>query len=193
MSQPKHITALDLAPMERGAMDEDMARYFQVCEEKLGLVPNVLKAFSFDQQKLRNFANLYNEVMLGDSGLSKLEREMIAVAVSAVNRCYYCLVAHGQAVRRLSGDPKLGELLVMNYRVAELSLRHRAMLDFAVKLTETPEQMEETDRQQLRNVGFSERDIWDIATVTGLYNMTNRLASGVDMMPNEEYHAMNRG
>jgi uncharacterized peroxidase-related enzyme len=131
--------------------------------------------------------------MLGDSGLSKLEREMIAVAVSAVNRCYYCLVAHGQAVRRLSGDPKLGELLVMNYRVAELSLRHRAMLDFAVKLTETPEQMEETDRQQLRNVGFSERDIWDIATVTGLYNMTNRLASGVDMMPNEEYHAMNRG
>lgn len=156
------------------------------------MVPNVLRAFSFDGAKLRNFVNLYNEMMLGDSGLSKLEREMIAVAVSAVNRCYYCLVAHGQAVRRLSGDPVLGELLVMNYRVAELPPRQRAMLDFAVRLTESPERIAEADREALHAEGFSDADVWDIAAVTGLYNMTNRLASGVDMMPNPEYHALDR-
>lgn len=192
MSQPDHVTALDLPSAPPEGLDEDMARYLAVCEEKLGLVPNVLRAFSFDNAKLRAFVNLYNDLMLGDSGLSRLEREMIAVVVSAVNRCYYCLVAHGQAVRRLSGDPVLGELLVMNYRVAELPERQRAMLDFAVALTEAPETAEEADRAALRAAGFSDRDIWDIAAVTGLYNMTNRLASGVDMMPNREYHAMDR-
>ena len=123
MPQPDHVTALDLPEPERAAKDEDMRRYFEVCEEKLGIVPNVLRAYSFDQGKPRNFVNAYNELMLGDSGLSKLEREMIAVVVSSINRCYYCLVAHGQAVRALSGDPQLGEMLVMNYRVAELEPR----------------------------------------------------------------------
>lgn len=192
MSQPDHVTALGLPTAPADGLDDDMARYLAVCEEKLGLVPNVLRAFSFDNAKLRSFVNLYNEMMLGDSGLSRLEREMIAVVVSAVNRCYYCLVAHGQAVRRLSGDPVLGELLVMNYRVAKLPARQRAMLDFAVMLTEAPEAVEESDRTALREAGFHERDIWDIAAVTGLYNMTNRLASGVDMMPNRQYHAMDR-
>lgn len=192
MSQPDHVTALDLPTAPADGLDDDMARYLAVCEEKLGLVPNVLRAFSFDNARLRSFVNLYNEMMLGDSGLSRLEREMIAVVVSAVNRCYYCLVAHGQAVRRLSGDPVLGELLVMNYRVAKLPARQRAMLDFAVMLTEAPEAVEESDRTALREAGFHERDIWDIAAVTGLYNMTNRLASGVDMMPNRAYHAMDR-
>lgn len=192
MSQPDHVTALGLPTAPADGLDDDMARYLAVCEEKLGLVPNVLRAFSFDNAKLRSFVNLYNEMMLGDSGLSRLEREMIAVVVSAVNRCYYCLVAHGQAVRRLSGDPVLGELLVMNYRVAKLPARQRAMLDFAVMLTEAPEAVEESDRTALREAGFHERDIWDIAAVTGLYNMTNRLASGVEMMPNRQYHAMDR-
>src|SRR3546814_5013369 len=90
---------------------------------------------------------MYNELMLAPSGLSKLEREMIAVVVSSANHCYYCLVAHGQAVRALSGDPQLGEMMVMNYRVAQLDPRQRAMLDFAWKLTKTPEQVIEEDRQ----------------------------------------------
>ena len=131
-------------------------------------------------------------LMLGDSGLSKLEREMIAVAVSSVNRCYYCLVAHGAAVRALSGDPALGELMVMNYRAARLSKRQRAMLDFATKLTAEPWSIEESDREALRKAGFSERDIWDIAAVAGFYNMTNRVASAIDMRPNSQYHAMGR-
>ncbi|MCZ2104149.1 MAG: peroxidase-related enzyme [Comamonadaceae bacterium] len=192
MRQPDYLTALDLPLPDTAQLDEDMRRYFEVCQEKLGMVPNVLRALSFDQTKLRNFANFYNEVMLGESGLSRLEREMIAVVVSSINHCYYCLVSHGQSVRKLSNDPVLGELLVMNYRSAKLSPRERAMLDFAAKLTETPAKVQEEDRQRLRDAGFADRDIWDIVSATGFYNMTNRMSTGVSMMPNPEYHGLNR-
>ena len=170
----------------------DTRKYFDVCEEKLGLVPNVLKAFAFDIAKLNAFSAMYNDLMLGDSGLSKLEREMIAVVVSSLNRCWYCQVAHGAAVRQLSGDPKLGEAMVMNYRAADLDDRQKAMLDFAAKLTTASATIEEADRQALRDVGFTDRDIWDIAAVTGFFNMTNRLASASDMVPNDEYHGAYR-
>jgi uncharacterized peroxidase-related enzyme len=155
-------------------------------------VPNVLKAYAFDNAKLEAFVAMYNDLMLGPSGLSKLEREMIAVAVSAHNRCYYCLVAHGAAVRALSGDPPLGELMVMNYRAARLSKRQRAMLDFAVRLTAEPWTVEERDRDALRRAGFTDRDIWDIAAVAGFFNMSNRVASATDMRPNSVYHKQAR-
>jgi uncharacterized peroxidase-related enzyme len=135
---------------------------------------------------------MYNDLMLAPSGLSKLEREMVAVAVSAHNRCYYCLVAHGAAVRQLSGDPPLGELMAMNYRAARLSKRERAMLDFAVKLTAEPWLVEEEDREALRHTGFSDSDIWDIAAVAGFFNMSNRVASATDMRPNSVYHQQAR-
>ena len=169
-----------------------MAGYFNKCEEKLGFVPNVLKAYAFDMGKLEPFVAMYNDLMLAPSGLSKLEREMIAVAVSSVNRCYYCLVAHGAAVRGLSQDPVLGELMVMNYRAAKLTPRWRAMLDFAVKLTAEPWTIEEADRAALRKAGFGERDIWDIAAVAGFFNMSNRVASATDMRPNPDYHGQAR-
>ncbi len=191
-SQPDHITALDLPIPERDQLPEGFQKYFDVCDEKLGMVPNVLQAYSHNDKQLDVFSRIYNELMFGESGLSVLEKEMIAVAVSSSNACYYCQVAHGAAVREYSGEPKLGELMVMNYRVAELSDRHRSMLDFAVKLTETPHNILEADRQQLRDVGFSDSDIWDIANITGFYNMTNRVASAVDMQPNPEYHQQSR-
>jgi uncharacterized peroxidase-related enzyme len=131
--------------------------------------------------------------MLAPSGLSKLEREMVAVVVSSANRCFYCLVAHGQAVRALSGDPHLGEMLVMNYRVAALDDRQRAMLDFAWKLTKTPFDVIESDRAALRDAGLSDADIFDLADVIGFFNMSNRFAIASDMMPNAEYHAKDRG
>src|SRR6202040_1775315 len=131
-----------------------MAAYFNKCEEKLGFVPNVLKAYAFDMGKLEPFVAMYNDLMLAPSGLSKLEREMIAVAVSSENRCYYCLVAHGAAVRGLPDDPVLGELMVMNHRAARLDRRQRAMLDFAVKLTAQPFAIEEADRETVRKAGF---------------------------------------
>ena len=183
------VTALDLPPAPLSA---DMEAYFAKCEDKLGFVPNVLKAYAFDMAKLSAFVTMYNDLMLAPSGLSKLEREMIAVAVSAQNRCYYCLVAHGAAVRQLSGDPVLGELMVMNYRAARLSKRERAMLDFAVKLTAEPALVGEDERAALRAAGFSDRDIWDIAAVAGFFNMSNRVASATDMRPNSVYHGQSR-
>ncbi|MEQ6249244.1 peroxidase-related enzyme [Sulfitobacter sp. HNIBRBA3233] len=183
-------TALDLPMVD--PLPPATQKYFDICTEKLGMVPNVLRAYAFDIDKLNTFTAMYNDLMLGDSKLSKLEREMIAVVVSSVNRCFYCLTAHGAAVRELSGDPKLGELMVMNYRVADLDPKTRAMLDFAVKLTEAPERILEDDRQALRDAGFDDRDIWDIASVAGFFNMTNRVAAASDMRPNDAYHAQSR-
>ncbi|SPJ23063.1 peroxidase-related enzyme [Palleronia abyssalis] len=183
-------TALDLPLVD--PLPEATQKYFDICAEKLGLVPNVLRAYAFDIDKLNAFTALYNDLMLGQSNLTKLEREMIAVAVSSCNKCYYCLVAHGAAVRQLSGDPILGEQIMMNWRVAKLDTRQHAMLSFATKLTERTAEIEEPDRQTLRDVGFSDRDIWDIASVAGFFNMTNRVASASEMKPNDEYHAQAR-
>ncbi|AFO92575.1 alkylhydroperoxidase [Phaeobacter inhibens] len=183
-------TALDLPMVD--PLPPETQKYFDICQEKLGMVPNVLRANAFDIDKLNAFTGMYNDLMLADSGLSKLEREMIAVVVSSINSCFYCLAAHGAAVRQLSGDPKLGEMLVMNYRVAPLEPRQRAMLDFAAKATKASAEIEEADRQILRGHGFSDRDIWDIANVTGFFNMSNRVASATGMVPNDAYHAQHR-
>jgi uncharacterized peroxidase-related enzyme len=191
MPQPDHISIYALP--EFAELDEETQRYFEICVEKLGLVPNVLRTFSRNTEKLLAFSQYYNTLMLAPSGLSKLEREMVAVVVSSANRCFYCLVAHGQAVRRLSGDPQLGEMLVMNYRVADLSPRQRAMLDFAWKLTTAPAEIVEADRAALRAAGLDEGEIFDLADVIGFFNMSNRFAIASDMMPNPEYHAMDRG
>jgi uncharacterized peroxidase-related enzyme len=190
MPQPDHISALPVPDPE--ALDEDLRELFALCVEKLSIVPNVLRAYSRRPQKLRNFVAMYNELMLAPSGLSKLEREMVAVVVSSANRCYYCLVAHGQAVRRLSGDPELGEMLVMNYRVAPLERRQRAILDFAWKLTTGPATIAEEDRATLRRAGLGGEEIFDLADTVPFFNMSNRMASGLDIIPNPEYHCWDR-
>ena len=183
-------TALDLPQVD--PLPPATQKYFDICQDKLGMVPNVLRAYAFDVAKLDAFTALYNDLMLAESGLSKLEREMIAVVVSAINKCFYCLTAHGAAVRQLSGDPSLGEMMVMNWRAADLDARQSAMLTFAEKLTVDSARIVERDRQTLRDVGFSDRDIWDIASVAAFFNMTNRVASATDMRPNPEYHAQAR-
>jgi len=190
MPQPDHISAFPVP--STASLDDDIKVVYEKCVAKLGMVPNVLRALSLNQKKLRNFMQTYNELMLGDSKLSKLEREMVAVVVSSANRCYYCLVAHGQAVRQLSGDPELGEMMAFNYRVAKLDRRQRAMLDFAWKLTVTPHLVEEQDRAALREAGLSAEEIFDLADVVSFFNLSNRMAFALDMMPNREYHKLNR-
>jgi uncharacterized peroxidase-related enzyme len=192
MPQPKHIVKIPLPEIEN--LDDATQKYLAICEEKLGMIPNVLRAYTGNLEKFRNFTALYNTLMLDekDCNLTKLEREMIAVVVSSANRCYYCLVAHGQAVRELSNDPQLGEMMVMNYRVAELDDRTQKMLDFVWKLTELPHKISDDDRQNLRGVGFSEQDIFDICETAAFFNYTNRMAHGLDIMPNAEYHGKNR-
>ena len=181
--------ALDIP---RGKLSDPMQAYFAKCQEKLGYVPNVLRAFGFDNGKLQAFVDYRQELVQNAENLSKLEIEMIATVVSAQNRCFYCITVHGNGVRALSGDPILGEMMVMNYRAAKLSKRQRAMLDFAVKLTVESWAVEEEDREKLRRVGFTDRDIWDIASIAAFYNMTNRLASATDMRPNTPYHGQAR-
>ena len=192
MPQPKHIVKIPLPSIKE--LDQVTQKYFKICEERLGMVPNVLRAFSGNLEKFHAFTAYYNKLMLDEVGcnLTLLEREMIAVVVSSANRCYYCLVAHGQAIRKISGDPQLGEMMVMNYRVAELDRRTRTMLDFAWKLTTAPHDINENDRELLRKVNFLDQDIFDICDTTSFFNYTNRMAHGLDMMPNAEYHNKNR-
>ena len=191
MPQPDHISKLGVP--DPATLDEDLQVLWQKCAEKLGFVPNVFSTYSLKPKRLRNFMAMYNEIMLSESGLSKLEREMIAVVVSSANRCYYCLVAHGAAVRQLSGDPELGEMMALNYRVARLDDRQRAMLDFAWKLTTTPNLVEDSDRDGLRTVGLANDDIFDLSETVAFFNLSNRMASASDMMPNREYHKAVRG
>jgi uncharacterized peroxidase-related enzyme len=182
------VTALDIPEPDEAALSPQMQAYFARCREKLGLVPNVLRAHAFDEAKLSAFIGIYNDLMLAPSGLTKTEREMIAVAVSAENRCVYCLTAHGAALRELTGDPALAEVIAQNWRAAPLPARQRAILAFAVKLTRAPAEMSEADRAALRDAGLSEREIWDTAAVAAFFNMSNRLAAAVEMQPNPDYH-----
>ena len=191
MNKPsKQVTALNLPEMD--PMPDNIRKYFKLCEDKLGLVPNVLKAYAFNETKLNDFTGMYNDLMLGESNITPLEREMIAVVVSSINRCYYCLVAHGNSVRKLSKNPELGEQMAINYRLADLKPNQRAMMDFAVKMTEESYKIEEIDRQTLRDNGYSDQDIWDIASIASFFNMSNRMASAIDMRPNVEYHSLDR-
>lgn len=192
MTQNKNIVALDLPIPDMEDLPADVRKYFDICLEKLGMVPNVLTAYSQDLKQLDGFSRLYNQLMMGESELSKLEREMIAVVVSSENKCFYCLVAHGAAVRVMSKDPTLGEHLVMNYRTAKLDKRQRAMLDFASHLTRSPQTVMEDQVQALRDAGFSDSGIWDLSNVIGFYNMSNRVAIASDMQPNPEYHSQSR-
>jgi uncharacterized peroxidase-related enzyme len=191
MPQPDRISALGVA--DPATLDDDLKAIWAKCVEKLGFVPNVYVTYSIKPQRLRHFMQMYNEIMLAPSGLSKLEREMVAVVVSSANRCYYCLVAHGAAVRRLSGDPELGEMMALNYRVAKLDARQRAMLDFAWKLTTTPYLVDDADREALRAHGLTNDDVFDLAETVAFFNLSNRMASATDMMPNREYHRADRG
>lgn len=185
------LHALTMPEAEKPLSDKQRA-YLGIAEEKIGFVPNVLAAYAWHADKFDGFTRTYNELMLGDSPLTKLQREMIAVVVSSANRCHYCLTAHGAAVRELSGDPKLGEQLVQNYRSAQLEPRDRAMLDFAWKLTVEPDVVDEPDREALRQAGFDDRTIWDVAAVAAFFNMTNRMSTATDLRPNDEYHGQAR-
>ena len=190
--QKGNLTKLDLD--YEGAKDgEDQVKnYLEIVQQKLGFIPNVLAAFAKFPKQFEGFTKLYNALMLGESGLTKLEREMIAVTVSSENHCFYCLVAHGSAVRELSNDPQLGERIAANFRSAELPKKQEELLNFTKKLTKDPSEICENDRKKLRNVGYKDRDIWDISAIVGLFNMTNRLASATEMEPNNNYHNLAR-
>ena len=190
--QKSNLTKLDLDYEGTKDGEDQVKNYLEIVQEKLGFIPNVLAAFAKFPKQFEGFTKLYNALMLGESGLTKLEREMIAVTVSSENHCFYCLVAHGSAVRELSNDPQLGERIAANFRSAELPKKQEELLNFTKKLTKDPSEIVENDRKKLRDVGYTDRDIWDISAIVGLFNMTNRLASATEMEPNNNYHNLAR-
>ena len=190
--QKGNLTKLDLDYKGTKDGEDQVKNYLEIVQQKLGFIPNVLAAFAKFPKQFEGFTKLYNALMLGESGLTKLEREMIAVTVSSENHCFYCLVAHGSAVRELSNDPQLGERIAANFRSAELPKKQEELLNFTKKLTKDPSEIGENDRKKLRDVGYSDRDIWDISAIVGLFNMTNRLASATEMEPNNNYHNLAR-
>lgn len=160
--------------------------------EKLGFIPNVLRVFALRPRHLVAWWNYYDELMRGDSGLTKAQREMIAVVVSATNRCHYCVVSHSAALRKLTEDPVLVDELATNHKYANVDERERTMLDYAVKLTTASETCTEDDVERLREAGWTDEDVLDIAQVTAMFNFTNRLASGLGWRPNPEYFSLGR-
>ena len=190
--QKGNLTKLDLDYEGTKDGEDQVKNYLEIVQQKLGFIPNVLAAFAKFPKQFEGFTKLYNALMLGESGLTKLEREMIAVTVSSENHCFYCLVAHGSAVRELSKDPQLGERIAANFRSAELPKKQEELLNFTKKLTKNPSEIGENDRKKLRDVGYTDRDIWDISAIVGLFNMTNRLASATEMEPNNNYHNLAR-
>ncbi|WP_137289107.1 peroxidase-related enzyme [Natronorubrum halophilum] len=159
--------------------------------ERAGFTPNVFAAMAYRPSHFRAFFE-YHDALVEDTALEREEIEMIVVAISGVNHCYYCNVAHGALVRIYTDDPTLADQLVANYRTADIGDAHRTMLDVAVTLTERPTEVEESDLEALREAGFSEEAIWDIGAVTAFYNLSNRLAMFAEMRPNDEFHTLGR-
>lgn len=178
-------------PDEDGLPAEVRALY-EAPLEKLGFVPNVLRLYALRPDHLLRWNEHYEELMKGESGLSKAEREMIAVVVSVANECRYCIAAHSAALRKLTKDPVLADAIAADHATAAIEPPVRAMLDYARKLTLRPTEMTEADVDALRDAGWTDEDVMDIAEVTGMFNLTNRMASGLGWEPNPEYESLGR-
>jgi uncharacterized peroxidase-related enzyme len=187
---PDEITWLRVP--EDDDVPDDVRELWAARVEKLGFVPNVLRVMALRPRHLVAWHAYYDELMRGESGLTKVQREMIAVVVSAQNRCHYCVVSHAAALRKLTGHPLLVEQLATNYRYAAVEPAERAMLDFAVRLTAESATCTRDDVDALRSAGWSDEDIMDIAEVTAMFNFTNRLASGMGWVPNVEFSSLGR-
>jgi uncharacterized peroxidase-related enzyme len=178
------------------ALDElpaDIRDMMLKVQEKAGFIPNVFVTLAHRPDEFRAFFAYHDALMLREgSGLSKAEREMIVVATSGVNRCQYCVVAHGAILRIYAKNPMIADQVAIDHRKADLSPRQKAMLDFAVKLARTPEAIDEVDHQGLRSHRFSEEDIWDIGAITALFALSNRMAHLIAMRPNDEFYLLGR-
>jgi uncharacterized peroxidase-related enzyme len=159
---------------------------------RIGFMPNVARLLAVTPRHFVGWWRYFDDLMRGPSGLTKTQREMIAVVVSAESHCPYCQAAHAAALRLRTKDAALVDRLAVNYRHVELDPRDRAMLDFAVKLTKTPEACEHSDLEQLRQVGYSDEDILHIVEVTAIFNYNVRLATATSLLPNVEYHNLGR-
>ena len=176
---------------EVAELPQDVRARVEEETERAGFTPNVFPALAYRPGQFRAFFDYY-DALIDNSPLAREEIEMIIVAVSGENDCLYCVVAHGALLRVYSEDPHLAEQLATDHRTADVDETHRAMCDFAVKLTERPAQIADSDVRRLQEHGFSKGEIWDIGAVTALFNLSNRMAHLIDMRPNEEFYDLGR-
>ena len=161
-------------------------------QKKAGFIPNVFVTLAHRPDEFRAFFAYHDALMLKESGLSKAEKEMIVVATSGVNQCPYCVIAHGAILRIYAKNPQIADQVAIHHRKADLTPRQKAMLDFACKLSRTPEAMTDADHEILRSHGFSAPDIWDIGGITAFFALSNRMAHLIGMRPNDEFYLLGR-
>ena len=174
-------------------LPDDIATVYAKNRERIGFVPNVFRAYARRPEHFRAFMQYHDVLMKGDGGLTRAEREAIVVAVSAENRCQYCVTAHGAALRVIGKDPILAEQIAINWRTAEVTPRWRAMLAFASHVNETGFAATDDEIAELHAAGFSDDDVWDIAAIAAFFGFSNRMAGALDMRPNAEFYSMGRG
>lgn len=190
MAQP----AVSRFPVPRLAdMPEDIRSRIEKVQEKSGFIPNVFLMLAYRPEEFRAFMAYHDTLMDKPGGLSKAEREMIVVAVSSYNQCQYCVVAHGAILRIRAKNPLIADQIAANFRKADITPKQRAMLEFALKVTQRANEVEEADSAALRDHGFTDDDIWDIAAIAAFFGMSNRMANVTSLRPNEEFYALGRG
>ena len=173
-------------------LPEDLREMMQAVQEKAGFIPNVFLTLAHRPEELRAFMAYHDALMEKDSGLTKADREMIVVATSSDNNCQYCVIAHGAILRIRAKDSLIADQVATNYRKADITERQKAMLDFAMKVSNAAQEVCEEDFETLHGHGFSDEDIWDIAGVTAFFGLSNRMANVTSMRPNKEFYTMGR-
>lgn len=173
-------------------LPDDLRQKILEVQEKAGFVPNVFLAFAHRPAEFRAFFAYHDALLLRESGLTKGDKEMIIVATSGINRCLYCVVAHGALLRIYEKSPLVADQVAVNHRKADITPRQRAMLDFAVRVTSESHLVDEADCAALRQHGFSDHDAWDIAGIAALFGLSNRIANVSSMRPNDEFYLMGR-
>jgi uncharacterized peroxidase-related enzyme len=184
---PKRFPAPALDKLPADIRDRILA-----VQEKSGFVPNVFLTLAYRPDEFRAFFAYHDALMDKDSGLTKAEREMIVVATSSANQCHYCVVAHGAILRIRAKNPQIADQIAINYRKADITPRQRAMLDFAMKVSRTAEEISEQDFADISDHGFSDDDVWDIAAISAFFALSNRMANVTGMRPNDEFYMMGR-
>ena len=173
-------------------LPEDIRTRILAVQEKSGFVPNVFLTLAHRPDEFRAFFAYHDALMEKDSGLTKAEREMIVVATSAANQCHYCVIAHGAILRIRAKNPQIADQIAVNYRKADITPRQRAMLDFAMKVSQEANTVSEADFAEIAGHGFSDDDIWDITAIAAFFALSNRLANVTAMRPNDEFYMMGR-
>jgi uncharacterized peroxidase-related enzyme len=177
---------------ELQSLPDDIRERIIAVQEKSGFVPNVFLALAHRPDEFRAFFAYHDALMEKPGGLSKGEREMIVVATSGLNQCIYCVVAHGAILRIREKNPQLADQIALNYRKADISDRQRAMLAFAVKVSQQSYEVGDQDLAQLRQHGFNDEDIWDIGAIAAFFALSNRMANLTSMRPNDEFYLLGR-